>query len=147
MATTVDATSGIGTSSVGVGKVTVLKKTGITELQGLSAGDSVQAITLNTNCMILGAALVTTTMEDTATVLTVDIGFAAGDTVMDGVDLITGAADGTVYSSAGTNGACPYISLGASASSTDTVDIKVATATGTITEIVCDLYLVIAELS
>lgn len=146
MATTTDVSSGANPRALDVQKTTVVTYKGATDLQGGIAADTFQIIKFEKNVLILGAVLATPTYEETATVLTVDIGVGAGDTIMDGVDLITSAADGKAYLFPGTNGTAFPKLIEATAAAPETVDITIKTVTGVITEIVYDVYLVVAEL-
>lgn len=93
----------------------------------IAQGDIIQAVPVPAGCLLLGGGLkVLEAMTGTSTDATIDVGITGGtaDALVDGFDLDAAAADATVLANPME---VQYVAAN------DTVDILIATQTGTIT--------------
>jgi len=105
----------------------------------LAAEDIVQAISLPAGVQIIsaGAEVLTAANPSAATI---NVGLAGGDTIVDGADAKTAG-----YCAVGTNGFLQ--TAGNRLSAADTIDVTLATLTGTISTGKVRVYVVIANIS
>lgn len=92
----------------------------------LAATDVFEVINVPANTLVHGAVAEVVTAGN-ATAATVDIDVAAGDSFVDGADVTT-----TGYAAFGTNGLAPFGANTVVNATADTVDVKLATLTGTL---------------
>lgn len=113
------------------------------ELKGsaLAASDVITVTEVPAGTLVLGGGLNVTTAPTNPSVLTLDLGISGGDTFVDGHD-----ATSTGYGAAGANG---NILLGSAARQTSatTIDLTVATLTGTLDDGVVEVYVMMADLT
>jgi hypothetical protein len=108
-----------------------------TKGSALASGDVVEALAIPAGTMILaGGAEVLT--SGNATAATVDVDIAAGDDYVDGQSVLTAG-----YLAAGTNGAVDHVERLTAA---DTLDLKIASLTGTLSTGTVRVYAVLVDI-
>lgn len=105
----------------------------------LAANDVIEALNVPAGCYVLAGGAEVEKAEATASACTVDIGFN-DDSLVDGGD-VTAAG----FLASGTNGSAQLDTTGAFKSSADTVDVKIASATGTPSDAKVRVYVIVAD--
>lgn len=107
-----------------------------TKGSALASGDVIEAINIPAGTMLLGGGAEVLTSANVAA-CTVDVDIAAGDDYVDGASVLT-----VGYLAAGTNGAVDHVERLTTA---DTLDLKIASLTGTLTSGTVRVYAIMVD--
>lgn len=151
---TYDLTTGQGTAGhpSGKPKMYVMEKTIdwanalVAAGTALASSDVFQVLDIPAESFVMAAGAEVITVAN-ATTCTVNIDFAAGDDIVDGGDIVGG---GTGYLAAGTNGVIDLTAVSTFSNrieTADTIDVTLATLTGTLSTGKLRVYAVVCDIS